>query len=80
MTNMWNHRKAINGKRIYKTKENIKRKSEGHKARLIANGYNKKVDCDKVLIPSHSPGYHKACYLSSIPKQAKNLSDRREEE
>jgi len=42
-----------------KIKKN-KRKSEGHKARLVANDYNKKVDCDKVFIPSNSPGYHKA--------------------
>ena len=70
-------RKAINGKRIYKTKKNIKRKREGHKAKLVANGYNKKANYDKVFIPSHPPGYHKARNLSSISTQAKNLLDRR---
>jgi len=81
--NMWDHvsipkhRKAINGKRIYKIKKNIKRKSEGHKAKLVANDYNQKVNCDKVFIPSQSLGYHKARNLSSISTQAKNLLDRR---
>jgi len=47
-----NYHKAINGKWVNKTKKNIKRKSEGDKARLVANGYNKKV--------SRPPGNHKA--------------------
>ena len=43
-----------------KKKKNVKEKVEGHKARLVAKGYNKKVNYDKVFIPSRSPGYHKA--------------------
>jgi len=81
---MWDHvsipkdGKDINGNWMYKTNKNVKGKFEGHKARLVAKGYNKKVNCDKVFIPSRSPGYHKARNLSSISTQAKNSSNRRE--
>ena len=81
---MWDHvsipkdRKVISDKWMNKTKKNVKGKFEGHKARLVANGYNKKVNCDKVFMPSCSPGYYKARNLSSISTQAKNLLDRRE--
>ena len=71
-------RKATNGKWMNKTKKNVKGKFEGHKARLVANGYNKKGNYENVFIPSRSPGYRKARNLSSFSTQTKNLSDIRE--
>jgi len=45
-------RKAINDNWMYKTNKNVKGKFERHRARLVAKGYNKKVNYDKFFIPS----------------------------
>jgi len=70
--NMWDHVsipkdfKVIIGKWMHKTKKNVTENFAGHKAKLVANGYNKKVDCDNVFIPSRSSGYQIANNLSNI--------------
>jgi hypothetical protein len=60
---------------VWNGRKDFKWKIEGYRARTVAKDSNEKVDCDKVVFPSHLPRYHKTHPLSRRKIRVENSTN-----